>query len=98
MVFKVRFSERASLELTDILKYIEKEWSLKIAEDFSDLLNKKISYLESNPLLYPSFKSKTSIRRCVVSQQVSMFYTIVNDEVRILSLFDTRQNPKKINL
>lgn len=80
------------------LKYIEENWSFKVADEFAKTIDKKISYVKSNPYQYPPFKNKKEIRKCVVTEQISFFYRILNDEVQIITIFDTRQSPSKLKL
>ncbi len=98
MVFNIVFSERASDELTSTLEYIENEWSLRISNEFTKIFNEKINHIKSNPYLYPPFKNKKQVRRCVVNKQTSLFYRIENEDVQIITLFDNRKNPKKLKL
>ena len=53
MVYEIIFSERASQDLTSILKYLETQWSIKTSFDFVEILEKKITLIRSNPYLYP---------------------------------------------
>lgn len=71
MVYNIVFSERASKELNSTLKYIEENWSFKVADEFAKTIDKKISYVKSNPYQYPPFKNKKEIRKCVVTEQIS---------------------------
>jgi len=98
VVFDIVFSERALGELTSILEYLESEWSFRISNEFTKILDEKINNIRSNPYLYPPFKNKIQLRRCVVTKQVSMFYSINNSEIQIITLFDNRKNPKKLKL
>ncbi len=98
MVYEIVFSERASKELTSILEYLEDEWSAKTSIDFTNMLNEKLIHIITNPYLYPPFKNKKQIRRCVVNKQVSAFYRIKNSDIQIITFFDNRSNPKKLRL
>lgn len=98
MVYSIVFSERASMELNSTFKYLEENRSVKIADEFAKIVDKKINYIKSNPYQYPPFKNKKEIRRCVVTKQISFFYRILNEEIQIITLFDTRQNPSKLKI
>lgn len=95
--YNIVFSERASIELSNVLEYIEKEWSLRVANDFTKTFNEKINNIRLNPYLYSPYKNKKYVRRCVVNKQVSLFYRIKIDEVQIITLYDNR-NPEKLKL
>jgi len=96
MVFSIIFSDRASDELTSVLEYIENEWSLRISNVFSILFNEKIINIQSNPFLYPPFRNKKNVRRCVISKHVSLYYRIKSDEIQIITLFNNRRDPKSL--
>lgn len=98
MVYSIVFSERASKELNSTFKYLEENWSVKIAKEFSATIDIKINFIKSNPYQYPPFKNKKEIRKCVVTEQISLFYRILNDEVQIITLFDTRQDIEKLKI
>ncbi len=98
MVYSIVFSERASKELNSTFKYLEENRSLRSANEFAAIVDEKINFIKSNPYQYPPFKNKKEIRRCVVTEQASFFYRILNDEVQIITLFDTRQNPAKLKI
>lgn len=96
MVFSIIFSDRASDELTSVLEYIENEWSLRISNEFTKLFNEKIINIQSNPFLYPPFRNKKNVRRCIISKHVSLYYRIKSDEIQIITLFDNRRDPKSL--
>jgi hypothetical protein len=49
-----------------------------------------------NPELFPKSDNNNRIRKCVISKQTSLFYTFDNFEIKVLMVFDTRQNPEKV--
>jgi hypothetical protein len=38
------------------------------------------------------------IRRVLILENFSLFYKVIDDEIKILSFFDNRRNPANINL
>ena len=98
MVYEIIFSERASQDLTSILKYLETQWSIKTSFDFVEILEKKITLIRSNPYLYPSFKNNRPVRKCVLNKQVTLYYRIKNHEVQIITLFNNRKNPLNLKI
>lgn len=92
---KVNFSETAVKNLEDINFYLISKWSERVYENFKTKLSENISLIATNPEAFP--KSNKNIYKCVLIKQVTIFYRFNSTEIQILSLFDTRQNPTKIN-
>jgi plasmid stabilization system protein ParE len=98
MVWKVKFSTRAEKNLIEILKYLKENWSLKTSKDFIAILNKKISNIKTFPYSYKSIEDRKNIRKCTVIKQVSLYYEVRKADIIIITLFDNRQDPDKLNL
>ena len=92
---KVNFSETAVKNLEDIKFYLISKQSERVYENFKTKLSENISLIATNPEAFP--KSNKNIYKCVLIKQVTIFYRLNSTEIQILSLFDTRQNPTKIN-
>jgi hypothetical protein len=52
--------------------------------------------IQKDPEIFPKSEANKKIRKCVISKQTTLYYNFNNQEIRLLSLFDTRQNPSKI--
>jgi plasmid stabilization system protein ParE len=52
--------------------------------------------LKQNPQGLPQGEIRPELRRLVITRQTSVLYTIKEDIIFIVTLFDNRQNPKKI--
>jgi len=94
-MLKVFFSETALKNLKGIKHYLISKWSERIYIKFKDKLKSTIDLISKNPEAFP--KSNKNIYKCVLSKQITIFYRFNSTEIQILSVFDTRQNPTKIN-
>ena len=92
---ELEFSQRSLREIDLIADYIEFKWSLKSKEDFLKLLKKNLDLIESNPKLFQISNYK-NLHRCVVSKQTSIYFMFDDYKIKIVSVFDTRQNPNKL--
>ena len=92
---KVIFSETAIKNLKEIKFYLISKWSERVYLNFKTKLIANIDLISKNPEAFP--KSDTTIYKCVLIKQITIFYRFNSTEIQILSLFDTRQNPTKIN-
>jgi plasmid stabilization system protein ParE len=53
--------------------------------------------ISENPKLFPIVHNDLKIRKCVISKQNILFYREVHKNIEIVRLFDSRQDPKKLN-
>jgi plasmid stabilization system protein ParE len=63
-----------------------------------EALKKKIGQITKMPHMYEASSKKKRIRRCVVSKQIALYYRAKKNEIEIVTIQDTRQNPKKLKL
>ncbi|NBC58688.1 MAG: type II toxin-antitoxin system RelE/ParE family toxin [Bacteroidetes bacterium] len=95
---KVFLSELADLKLTELCQYLLEEWSLKTRDKFISKLNDKITQISNQPESCPKSLRFKELYRCVVTKHTTLYYRILkkSNEVEIITIFDTRQNPDKI--
>lgn len=101
---KVRWSTRANNTRISILKYGKEEFGLERANKLNDNIEKAVARLESfprmgniEPLLCDLDKE---YRSWVVHKHYKIIYVIyeAQDEIYIVDLWDTRQEPDKLIL
>lgn len=94
---RIIWSDEALLNLKAIIEYLERTWTPREIQKFAQLLEKSLKLVVSIPLSFPRIKHPNKLRKMVISKQVSIFYQITEHQIRIVSIFDNRQNPSKIN-
>lgn len=94
---RVVITDRAKFNIKNLLDYLEISWNVKVREKYADKLFKSMKILQGNPEVFPVAKHSKKIRKCVISKQSTLYYSFNQSTIVILSLFDTRQNPDKIN-
>ena len=94
---KVFLSPQAESKLKLLLNYLLENWNVKIRDEFVKLLSSKLNQISTHPKSCPQSEVKTGIYKCVLSKQTTFFYRIKNMEIEIITFFDTRQNPDKLN-
>ena len=92
---KLVFSSRSKTEIKAIVDYLIDKWSVRISDKFLDTLKVNLDLIQKSPELFPKSKS-SNYHKCVVIKQVTIFYRFDYKKIYIVSVFDTRQNPKKI--
>ena len=94
---EIIFSKNAEKRLIDLLEYLESKWSLKVRNQFISKLDKSINLIQNQPEIFPKSQINKNQYRCVLSKQTTIYYKYNSKHIYVLSLFDTRQNPNKIN-
>ncbi len=94
--YKLIWSDEALNNLKGIIDYLENRWTKKEIKKFAQLLDKKLKLIENNPMLFPEGDKSDGLRKSVLSRQTTIYYRIINSEIRIITLFDNRQNPNKL--
>jgi len=93
---EVRLSSRALHKLENLLDYLEKEWTLKVKHTFILKLDKSFKQIQKLPDSFPESEKVKGLRKCVVTRQTTVFYKFTESQINIVTIFDTRQNPKRL--
>jgi plasmid stabilization system protein ParE len=94
--YKLIWSDEALNNLKDIIDYLEYRWTKREIKRFAQLLDKQLKLIEDNPYLFAESDKSNGLRKSVLSRQITIYYNITNFEIRIITLFDNRQNPNKL--
>lgn len=93
---KIILSKRAANNLEKLLIYLESEWSKKTMNDFIVKLDFAVKSALIQPNGFPKSDKIKGLHKCVVTKQTTLFYKFDKNRLIIVSIFDTRQHPKKI--
>ena len=92
----IKLSKRTNKKLNELLEYPEIKWSEKVKIDFIDKLERKLNLIKSNPESFQKSDLVKELHQCVTISQTTIYYRYDNDFIYIVTLFDNRQNPKKL--
>lgn len=93
---KVFLSKRAKIKLEKLLEYLETEWSERIKNEFIDKLDNTLNIIQNNPESFPKTTFIKGLHKCVVTKQNTLYYRIKKSRIEIVTIFDSRQDPKKL--
>jgi plasmid stabilization system protein ParE len=93
---KIRWTEEATKNLESIITYLENNWTNKELVKFFTKFEKQILLLSIFPEAFPISKKKSKVHRCAFMKKFTIYYTIENEYLTLVSIFDNRQNPSKI--
>ncbi len=93
---KLVLTTLARENLKDVFEFIESEFGVNSRVKFANKVNKSLNLIVINPELFPKSELNIRIHKCVITKQSTLYYTYTIKEIKVLSVFDTRQNPSKI--
>ena len=64
--------------------------------DFVKKLDKNIEVIKLTPEIFPESENKQGLHKCIVTKQTTLFYRFSSERIIIVTIFDTRQNPKRL--
>ena len=96
-IYKIVWSDEALSNLKNIILYLEDNWTSKEIKKFATLLDRQLNRIQNNPFLFAESENHSTIRKSVLTKQVSIYYRVRKNSIELITLFDNRQNPKKLN-
>ena len=95
--FKIFWSQEAINNLGEIIAYLEANWTQRELKRFAQKTEKFIISIQRNPFIFPESRKK-HVRRALLSKQTTIYYEVLEHEIRIVTVFDNRQNPANLKL
>lgn len=94
MVKKVKWQQKALLEITQIAGYLENEYSLQTAHKFVDIVYHRIEFLIIHPEIGRKSAKFKTVQFIRIDKYRQLFYRVNSSILYIVDIWDTRQNPK----
>ncbi len=95
MALDIVWSPEALNNFHDVLAYLEENWHADVVKDFVSRTEEVIKIISKNPKIYRKISSRSDVREAIVTKHNLLLYRVHNNQVALLSVFDTRQHPKK---
>jgi len=95
MAYKIRWTPIALEDYERVVDYLIKKWSVNVAVDFEEIVNKKLANLSGQPFMGIPSEKKPMVRSISLTKHNRLYYRIRDDCIELLNIFDTRQNPEK---
>lgn len=92
MIMKVLWTPVAKKSLVETVDFIFEIWNDQIADEFLSQLDHRIQQIRDNPELAPPFKN-SEVRQLNIHKTVSLFYRNYSEYLKLLLIWDNRQNP-----
>ena len=86
---------RAIHNYEQIVSYLVRNWGITAANNFIDRFREVIEILSENSEIFPFEDNVKRVQKCILTKHNILYFKETN-VIRIISIFDTRQNPKKL--
>jgi plasmid stabilization system protein ParE len=94
---KIFISKTAEKKLDKLFDYLIENWSEKVKNEFVTKLDSSLDLIRKQPEIFPKSQKAKDLRKCVLTKQTTLFYRFNTKQISIVTIFDTRQNPKRLN-
>lgn len=78
--------------LQETVDFLESQWYSTVVDEFIDSIEQKLILVQSNAALGPKIGAG-EIRRILLHPHISLFYQDEASHIKILLVWDNRQNP-----
>ena len=97
MAKEIILTPLAKSNIDSIVNYLISDWSVKVANHFLFRLEKVFALLSESPEIYGIVNKNKGIRRSIVTKHNTLYFIETSENIKVLSVFDSRQNPDKLN-
>jgi plasmid stabilization system protein ParE len=95
--YDILWTQEAVNNLKLILNYLTTNFSKREISNFTSKLENRLRLISLYPKLFRKSKKK-NIHISVLTKNIAVYYKVERKKIIILTLFDVRQNPNKINI
>lgn len=88
---KLIWTPTASRSLQEVTDFVGEVWNEQIVDEFLIQLDFRIEQIRNNPELAPTFRN-SDIRQLLIHRSVSLFYRNTPEYLKLLLVWDNRQN------
>ncbi len=96
---KISWTPTARKTYFNILDYLDQAWTKREVLNFVDEVEKVLSQIKENPDMFEASRKKKNIRKGYITSHNSLYYRVKprNKELELLTFWDNRQDPEKLN-
>ena len=98
MAFNIKWTKRAKINFGKIVKHLESSFGEKTAKAFVQKSFVITEILSEYPQIGSVEINEKKVRGIIITKHNKLFYRFNENEIIILNIFDTRQDPKEKRL
>ena len=91
-LLNVLYTKRANSDAVTIKNYLLYKFTQKEVDNFYELLRIFENIVSAFPQLYPKSVTGKSLHRAVLSKQLSVFYSVSENAITVISILDNRMD------
>jgi len=95
---KIHWSSEAEITYAENLKYLYKRWGRKVVLEFLDSTDASLLQIADNPDLFKLYDKSSKIRVCVLHKAISVYFMHSENEIFLITFWNTYQNPDSLSL
>ena len=92
MVYEIVYTPQFEDDFLFLMDYLNMNWSNKVAIQFGNQLDDLIATLSKMPFIGKKSLQNSLIRGITVTDKNILYYAVLDNQIVLLSLVDTRQN------
>ena len=92
MVYEIVYTPQFEDDFLFLMDYLNMNWSNKVAIQFGNQLDDLIATLSKMPFIGKKSLQNSLIRGISVTDKNILYYAVLDNQIVLLSLVDTRQN------
>lgn len=96
MAYEVIWTEAATEDFDKIIENLSDGVSNSFAAKFVNIFYEKLDLIALMPFIGVQSQKRQGVRRLVITKHISLAYILIVDQLYLLRVFDTRQNPDSI--
>jgi plasmid stabilization system protein ParE len=94
--FELEWTKSSLADILVIRQYLAREFTAKEIENLYDLLSDFEQTVVAFPKLYPEFTQTKKLRRAVMNKNLSVYYSLRNRKIVVVSVLDNRMDYSKL--
>lgn len=95
MALKISWTENALADYKQVLDYLHDEWPVSVTTAFINNFQSRIETLLAFPDIGIASSKITGVKSIVLTKHNKLYYRVTDEQLYILNIFDTRQDPEK---
>ena len=98
MAKQVILTPIAVKDFQNIIDYLNYKWDTSTVNNFIDRFEKLIELLSTDATVFSFADRAKKIQKCLLTKHNTLFFIETENDIKILTIFDTRQDPEKLTL
>jgi plasmid stabilization system protein ParE len=91
MVYEVVYTPQFEDDFVDLMDYLIENWSESVAQQFGNQLDDLIQTLSKMPFIGKKSFQNPLVRGITVTDKNTLYYSVMDKQIMLVSLVDTRQ-------